>query len=225
MKKLLTLLLAAAMLLTLCACGSSPAPQKPIEEMDDEDWEAAAEALEDMYEEEPVVETEPAEKIYELGETILSADGMLELTIDEFVFADAYDYNTDRPAVEGEEGAVLAHEGKTYLFYFGTIEFVGESKQVRYYNIHSNEVDYNDGYKFSYLYSYTSEIGYNGPADERAYFEPLTGTKIREIRGHIEVAEVVESDTDGSILLSMVLNNGCSETNYFEQQKITVRLR
>lgn len=74
MKKLISFLLAAAMLLSLCACGSST-PKKPIEEMDDADWEAAAEILEEEYAEEPAPQTEPVQKIYQIGETIVTADG------------------------------------------------------------------------------------------------------------------------------------------------------
>ena len=131
-KKLIALLLAAVMLLSLCGCGSPKVPEE-FGDISDEDWEAAAEALEDMYEEAPVVKTEAAEKIYELGEAVIAADGMAELTIDDFYFGSEYEYGTLMCPASGRNSVKKAPEEHVYLFYTGTITFVGDSRESHYY--------------------------------------------------------------------------------------------
>lgn len=226
MKKLLALLLAAAMLLSLCACGSSGAPEKNMEDISDEDWEAAADALEDMYEETEGT-TEPGEKIYELGETIVSWDGMVELTIDSFCFSD---YKTSDSVLPAESGGYYdtAKEEMTFFLYTATFTLVGETKGTYYMNLSNIEVDYNDGYEFrSHLTS--CRVFEEGERVEGVTniieIEPLVGTKVRELRGYIEVPEVIETDTEGALLLKFKIYGGVEGSGAFETDEITVRLR
>ena len=233
MKKLFALLLAVTMLLSLCACGSSHAPKKPIEEMDDEDWEAAAEALEDMYEEEePGVETEPAEKIYELGETVVTAEGMFELSIDRFGFTDFYNARSYLPE-QNDLPIVEAPEGKTYLLVEGTMRFVGDPKETVQHFISAEELDYNDGYKFSYKVPASMfEPNTSGVlGDQDAYgktninFEPLTGTCTKDVRAIFEIPEVIGTDTESPMLLSMVVRTFGLQTKSKDEVTFTVKLR
>ena len=233
MKKLISFLLATAMLLSLCACGSST-PKKPIEEMDDADWEAAAEILEEEYAEEPAPQTEPVQKIYQIGETIVTADGMLEFTLDSFCFADTRDTGRYVPA-DSESEAWMFEEGKaeaekTYLFYTGTMTFVGDSKEICDYYLYDAQADYDNGYVITGQGnsdkedSWIFELGAsNGTAT--AKFEPLTGTKVREARGYLEVPAVVETDTEKPLLLIINIGGGVQFGGNTAQIQFAVQLR
>ena len=232
MKKLLVLLLSAAMLLSLCACGS-PSKPKELEDISDEDWEAAAEALEDMYEEEPVVENEATEKIYELGETIVTADGMFELTIDSFSFIDFYNEKT-LLAERREYGNYDAPEGKTYLLCEGTMRYVGESKEGLQHQIFEEKLDYNDGYTFSsatqfYMFEPNTPVVFGDPDTYGSmvaiHIEPLTGTRTKDVRCIFEVPEVVETDTESPLLLTLSIVTWGKETGYENRAEVTVRFR
>lgn len=232
MKKLLALLLTTTMLLSLCACGA-PSKPKELEDISDEDWEAAAEALEDMYEEEPVVETEAAAKIYELGETIVTADGMFELSIDSFSFIDFYNSNT-LLAERREYGNFDAPEGKTYLLCEGTMRYVGESKEGLQHQLFEEKLDYNDGYTFSsatqiYMFEPNTPVVLGDPDTYGTmvaiHIEPLTGTRTKDVRCIFEVPEVVETDTESPLLLTLSIVTWGKETGYENRAEVTVRFR
>lgn len=233
MKKLLTLLLAAAMLLSLCACGSST-PKKPIEEMDDADWEAVVEVMEEAENEEPIAETEPVQKIYQIGETIVTADGMLEFTLDSFCFADIRDGTRHVPA-DSESEVWWFEDGKaeaekTYLFYTGTMTFVGDSKEICRYYLYDAQADYDNGYIITGQgndkkeEAWTFEVGASR-GDAAAKFEPLTGTKVREARGFLEVPAVVETDTESPLLLIINIGGGVQFGGNTAQIQFAVQLR
>ena len=80
MKRIISLLLAAVMVLSLCACGSSKPQKKSLDELTAEDFQAAAEQL--MGEEEATqAPTEEEQKVYQIGETISTMDGLVEITV------------------------------------------------------------------------------------------------------------------------------------------------
>lgn len=211
MKKLLVLLLSAAMLLSLCACGSSSKPKEPekpkeLEDISDEDWEAAAEALQGMNDE-PAAETEPVAKIYELGETILSEDGMVELVIDTFGYADIMDVSKCVPAEEESMDARRPEEGKAYLYFSGTLNYVGDAKEEVSYGCIA-ELDYKDGYIFKADGSkgrVRLTGGDDGGSSNGCRFEVLTNNTKVEVDGYIVVPETVETDTESPLLLRVEL--------------------
>ena len=206
MKKLFAMLLAAAMLLSLCACGS-PSKPKELEDISDEDWEAAAEALEDMYEEEPAVVTEAAVKMYEIGDTILSDDGMVELVIDSIGYTDIMNEIDCVPVEADHLHATKAEEGKTYFIFSGTLTYVGDSKEKLYYSC-STELDYNNGYTFkdgSGDGSLQMTGGDYNQTSNGCSFEVLTNNTTVEINAFLRVPEVVETDTESPLLLYVKL--------------------
>ena len=225
MKKLLALLLAAALLLSLCACGS-PSKPKELEDISDEDWEAAAEALEDMYEEEPAVETEAAKKIYEIGDTIVTADGMVEFTLDSFCFGDYRDGMTYLPADSGDIYHT-AEEGKTFCFFSGTMTLVGEPKEKSSYWLYDIKADYMDGYIFGEGEPFpTNTYELDGSrGGSSAEFEPFVSTNVREVRGFVEVPDVVENDTENSLLLYFIINGSSGDSGCSPKVECVVRLR
>lgn len=97
MKKLLAMLLAAAILLSLCACGSS---EKEAEAHPEEN--RTPDVQENVQ-----ATTTSGEKIYEPGETIVTADGMVErdskgallLVIDFFGSCDALGTYDEYPKI------------------------------------------------------------------------------------------------------------------------------
>ena len=211
MKKVLVLLLSAAMLLSLCACGSPSKPQK-FEDISDEDLEAAAEALEDMYEEEPVAETEPAEIIYEIGDTIVSSDGMVEFVIETFNYTDSLDKFNCVPAEEGSKSAWSPDEGKTCLYFSGTLNYVGNAKETVSYWC-DTELHYGDGYIFDAdSGNGTGSIrltgGDAGSTANGCRFEVFTQNTKVEIAGYVVVPEIVETDVESSLLLRFMLRLG-----------------
>lgn len=223
MKKLFTLLLAIAMLLSLCACASSGVPENNGDILDEE-WEDSDDAKEDLNEDTAEI-TESGEKIYKIGETLVSADGMVEFTIDDITFCKYLDLDAWKPGVEGGAKTNTAPDGKTYLFYTGTLKFVGETKDIWEYCI-TAELDYNNGQKFKYTSSSFFEVGDDSSSDYMAVFDPLTGTNVREVRGYIrEVDEAVESDTQAPLLLNLRWYSACEATEYREEHQFTVRLR
>lgn len=225
MKKLIVLLLAVTMQLSLCACGSPKVPEE-LEGISDEDWEAAAEALEDMNGN-PTTETEPAEKIYEIGDTIVTADGMLEFTLDSFCFGDYRDGYTYLPADSGDIDHT-AEEEKTFCFFSGTMTLVGEHKEKCSYYLYDIKADYKDGYIFGEgepSPTNTYEVGGSKGMGSSAEFEPLVGTNVREVRGFVEVPDVVENDTESPLLLYITINGGSEEIGYSAKVEFAVRLR
>lgn len=217
MKRLFTLLLAVTMLLSLCACGSST-PKKPIEEMDDDDWEAAVEILEEEYEEEePVAETEAEMKQYQLGEYAASDDGMVQFSVDSFCFSDYRD--SDYLPTDG--GYFGAKDGNTFFLFTGTMTYVGDSKEAISYCVYA-DVDYNNGYVFDDLnYGNVDEFYKDGGLGATIRFEPLTSDTERDIRGYIEVPKVVETDTASPLLLKIRIGRG----NYGDVAEYIVPLR
>ena len=223
MKKLLALLLATVMLLSMTACGTPSKPEE-LEDISDEDWQAAAEALEEMYAEEPATEpepTEPEEQIYEVGDTILTPDGMLEITISEVCFSD---YSSHYGYVPGDEskGSAIS-EGEVYLFYTLTLNFIGDNKVDYHYRIGNQLADYNNGYTYRGEGS-IYEVGNVNHNFSQATFKPLGAVKAFEAHGRFRVPDIVETDTESPLLLKFDLYGGASGTSS-ELISYTVRVR
>lgn len=222
MKKMISLLLAAAMLLSLCACGSTSekTASKPLDEYSEEELLAELERRMDANEG-AVAETEPAEKIYQIGDTITTKDGMLEFTLDSFSFGDYRDGYTNGPSDDPDE-STAAEEGKTFLFYAGTMTLVGDSKEVLTYYIQNYdiEVDYNNGYKFAADIG-SIDILEPGTTNRNLDFEPLIGSKTRDVKGYVEVPEIVETDTESPLLLKLEIGR----IKYDPMTEVTIQLR
>ena len=176
--------------------------------------------------------TEATEKIYEIGDAIVSADGMVELTIDDFYFGSEYEHGTLMCPASGRNSVKKPPEEHVYLFYTGTITFIGDSKESHYYFFEKDiEVDYKDGYTFNQIGILNGYYGFRevgdttAMVDELARFKPLTGTKTRELIGVVGVADVIETDTESSLLLNMTMYSKNEDTGALEQVQFTVRLR
>ena len=207
MKKALSLMLVIAMMLTLCACGSS-GKKTDIEDITPEDLEAAAaELMGEEFEEEPVAETEAVEKIYQLGETIPVLDGKYEFTIHDFAFSEDSLYGARE------------QEGNIHLSYTATLNCVEDVKEVTQLILPPGQIIYNDDYTFYYT---GPEV--NGNPENRgnmAVFEPLSDNKTREIIGEDEVSKVLAEDTEGKICYTFEF----WENNTSRSQKVTIQFR
>lgn len=205
MKKYIALFLVATILLSLCACGSSRSKIENIEDITDEEWEAAAEALTGMYENDSPAETEAVEKIYQLGEAIPNPNGSSEFSIDSFCFSDYWDYSEDTNefvAVDTpEEAWDAADEGKTFLLLYGTItltEEIKEKVEKKYIFNTPCDLTYKNDYKF--------EGGDwrvcrpDGELDDFVIFEPLTDYNTRNVSFYMEIPDVIATDTESSLL-------------------------
>ena len=222
MKKLLALLLATVMLLSMTACGTPSKPEE-LEDISDEDWQAAAEALEEMYAEEPATEpepTEPEEQIYEVGDTFLTPDGMLEITISDVCFSD-YWGTGDVPG-DGSTHSGISEE-EVYLYYKITLNFVGDNKVEYNYYMANATADYNNGYTFNSSARNVYDVGDIYGQAVSARFEPLAVVKVKEIRSFFRVPDIVETDTESPLLLKFELIGKC--VNSKETIPFTVRVR
>lgn len=223
MKRIISLLLAVVMVLSLCACGSSKPQKKSLDELTAEDFQAAAEQL--MGEEaETQAPTEAEQKVYKLGETITMMDDMIELTVNSISFTD------DPYAIKADSSfyGYKPSEGKTCLFFDATLEFKGNLKQTftwfnSAYFTDIMKVDYNDGYEFERKNGgfYDSNDNFSSMAQ----FEALSDNRTRTWITVFEVPKVVETDTASPLLLKFVAI-GYTENNDFRAElPITIQLR
>ena len=223
MKRIISLLLAAVMVLSLCACGSSKPQKKSLDELTAEDFQAAAEQL--MGEEaETQAPTEAEQKVYKLGETITMMDDMIELTVNSISFTD------DPYAIKGDSSfyGYKPSEGKTCLFFDATLEFKGNLKQTftwfnSAYFTDIMKVDYNDGYEFERKNGgfYDSNDNFSSMAQ----FEALSDNRTRTWIEVFEVPKVVETDTASPLLLKFVAIGHTPNNEYRAELPITIQLR
>lgn len=223
MKRIISLLLAAVMVLSLCACGSSKPQKKSLDELTAEDFQAAAEQL--MGEEaETQAPTETEQKVYKLGETITMMDDMIELTINSISFTD------DPYAIKADSSfyGYKPSEEKTCLFFDATLEYKGNLKQTftwfdSAYFTDIMKVDYNDGYEFERKNGgfYDSNDNYSSMAQ----FEALSDNRTRTWIEVFEVPKVVETDTASPLLLKFVAIGHTPNNEYRAELPITIQLR
>lgn len=238
MKKLISLLLAAVMVLSLCACGSSKPKKKSLDELTAEDFQAAAEQL--MGEEATQAPAEAEQKVYKLGETITMMDDMIELTVYDFCFSESVNRgDVTIPTSETHYSSIeKAAEGKTFIICSATINYLGNLKRDFNLMMETGEgtIDYNDGYIFKEA-NIHAMIGDTKTSGNVATFEPLSDKKTGEYRVCFEVPKVVESDTQSPLLLKLRLSgytldpNGPyatsidKTTNYYKNLDFTIQLR
>lgn len=223
MKRIISLLLAAVMVVSLCACGSSKPQKKSLDELTAEDFQAAAEQL--MGEEaETQAPTETEQKVYKLGETITMMDDMIELTINSISFTD------DPYAIKADSSfyGYKPSEEKTCLFFDATLEYKGNLKQTftwfdSAYFTDIMKVDYNDGYEFERKNGgfYDSNDNYSSMAQ----FEALSDNRTRTWIEVFEVPKVVETDTASPLLLKFVAIGHTPNNEYRAELPITIQLR
>ena len=223
MKRIISLLLAAVMVLSLCACGFSKPQKKSLDELTAEDFQAAAEQL--MGEEaETQAPTEAEQKVYKLGETITMMDDMIELTVNSISFTD------DPYAIKADSSfyGYKPSEGKTCLFFDATLEYKGNLKQTltwfdSAYFTDIMKVDYNDGYEFERKNGgfYDSNDNYSSMAQ----FEALSDNRTRTWIEVFEVPKVVETDTASPLLLKFVAIGHTQNNEYRAELPITIQLR
>ena len=223
MKRIISLLLAAVMVLSLCACGSSKPQKKSLDELTAEDFQAAAEQL--MGEEaETQAPTEAEQKVYKLGETITMMDDMIEFTVNSISFTD------DPYAIKADSSfyGYKPSEGKTCLFFDATLEFKGNLKQTftwfdSAYFTDIMKVDYNDGYEFERKNGgfYDSNDNFSSMAQ----FEALSDNRTRTWIEVFEVPKVVETDTASPLLLKFVAIGYTQNNDYRAELPITIQLR
>lgn len=209
MKKALSLLMVIAMLLTLCACGSSkPTAKKDASELTEEDLQAAYNEL--VGETEGTVETVPEEKVYNLGEKIILADGTIELTIDSFCFGEMVYPSEDNPDLiyfptDDASRGKKARDGKIWLCYEATLNYLGDSKEAFQIDIPKNTLKLGDyevapGFLHRFL-PITSRSNY-------VIYEPLMERTPCTIRGCAEVPPAVETSTDGDLVTNITVRYG-----------------
>lgn len=226
MNKLIALLLVVVMLLSLCACGSPRAAKIPIEDIPHEELEADADVQEDISEDTSIVRTEPVDGIYKIGDTVVTADGMVEFTLDSFYFSDNYDQRTFLPATDGGDIILPSTEVHTFMLFSGTMNLVGNIESSYAYSLYDLELDYNNGHKYgegeTCTYELDSSVLYG---NYEAEFYPQTDTKTREVRGYMQIPAEIENDTASPLLLTFTIEGRNRDSGDRTKTEVTIRLR
>lgn len=224
MKRIISLLLAAVMVLSLCACGSSKPQKKSLDELTAEDFQAAAEQL--MGEEaETQAPTEVEQKIYQIGETISTMDGLVEFTVNDVSFTE-YMTPDNLPTDSNDMRNWQAGEGKIFAFVLCTMNYVGNEKGKVIVEAHGT-LDYNDGYEFKlsdFLFN-MNKTENNRRGDGIAHFEPLTEDRTYEYRMWERVPPILGSDTESPLLLKLVVYSQYGSDYKFPSTEYTIQLR
>lgn len=215
MKKWIALLLTAVLCLSLTACAQTGTD------------DTAAEQNTDQSIEQPDSETASETTVYHFGDTVTVSDGMFEFTPVFEGFAQTLanwpdqDFLTPNGKISGNT-PYEASEEKVMMYFSGTINYVGESKQNESFE-YNFTIDYDDGYLFEFAGgdAWNSGLGYHSGAgivedpdniqtgdweyDCSATFEPLSSKKSRYVRFCIEVPNQLEADSE-NILITFHLN-------------------
>jgi len=201
MKKTISLLLALALCLSLCACGGDndvPETEAPVAE--------ATEAPITEVPEEPAAET-----IYTLGDVIETDLFQITPSFTGYAFelANWPDENFMTPAGKfSGTSAYSASEGKTAMYGEVQIAYIGNEKSDVSLNL-GISVDYDNGYIFQgadvdmgNCVSIDGDWQYNG----QMTFEPLSDHNTRILRYCVEVPQQVETNADKSLLVTFSVN-------------------
>lgn len=222
MKRIISLLLAAVMVLSLCACGSSKPQKKSLDELTAEDFQAAAEQL--MGEEaETQAPTEAEQKVYKLGETISTMDGLVEITVESAGYT--YEMRDGLPCENGQSGNVFIEEGEVIAYARCIVKYVGNEKKDIVVDMQAS-LDYNDGYS----YFLTGWVKNPQKPDNRYHdgtfnFPPLTEDRTMELRAWNRVPKSLESDTESPLLLKLVVLSGVASSHNFPRTEYTIQIR
>ena len=189
MKKLLTLSLAAALTLSLVACGGGGSNGTSSSGNTTPDTQGTQD-----------IQQEPESVIHNFGDSVTSPSGMFVFTptFDGFAAAVGNRMNEGylRPDGEGideSNNPYSADEGKVMMYYSGMVEYIGDSKSNETFDF-TFKVDYDNGYVFEggsgkgYSSDKSSWSGY-GPT-----FEPLSSDTSRYVRFCVEVPDTLEKD-------------------------------
>lgn len=174
MKKVVSLILALMMCLSLCACGET-------------------------------------QKQYSFGESI---------TTDMFVFTPHFDGFSKELSNWNDENIMTpngggvgtsrnpyeADSGKVMMYFSGTVEYIGNSKENEWFK-YTATANFDNGYIYtadsSFGCAYTESKYLKGWEFGNSFrFEPLADNQMRNVRFHIEVPEQVEKGTDKSLIVT-----------------------
>lgn len=202
MKKIISLLLVAAMMLSLCACGSGSkqSTSKSLDEYSEEELLAALERLVGENEN-AAADTESAEKIYNIGDTVLVSNGLFEVTLNTAYFVDEIDQYTCAPVTEdtNEWGRRTPEDGKTFLYLNVTVKLVGDLKE--YKSVSPSAYAEYEGVELGIYYK-------NVAGDDRSsvYFEPFMEYEPVEFNMYGEVPKKVETDVENPLLVTICVD-------------------
>lgn len=187
MKKVLPLILALVMCLSLCACGSSNSDSPETTE--------APTAEVTIYKLGDVIETE----LFRITPYFTGYAKELANWPDENYMTPAGKISGTTPYAAGDE--------KTVMYGQIDVEYIGNEKSNVPLKINIS-VDYDNGYIFDAVHigncvSVDGDWEYNGEMS----FEPLSSSTTRVVRYCVEVPEQVESAADKSLLVTIFVND------------------
>ena len=206
MKKWMLLLLMLTLCISLAACAQT----------ETNDTDKATQGTEQTDNENTTV--------YHFGDTVSISDGMFEFTPVFEGFADKLanwpdkDFMTPDGQFSGESPYVAADE-KVMMYFSGTINYLGESKENEQFK-YDFTVDYDNGYLFNFVEgnAWNNGNGYHsgcGITDNietgdwdyecSATFEPLSSNKTRYVRFCIEVPNQLQTDSE-NIMITFHIN-------------------
>lgn len=212
MKKLISIVLMLALVLSLCACGGAGGSVESTEEKKTETIEKIETTKESEITTPEVIVPEDEETIYTLGDVIETSLFKITPSFTGYAYelANWPDENYMTPAGDfSGSSPYSADEGKTEMYGEIQIEYIGNEKSDVELTVDIS-ANYDDGYMFEgqdvhtgYCFSLDGDWKY----DERMTFEPLSDATTRIMRYCIEVPEQVETNTDKSLLVTFTVND------------------
>ena len=207
MKKVLSLLLAFVMCLSLCACGGGNTDAS----VDDETTAPTTEAPVDK-------DDVSTEKEYSLGDTITT--DIIEFSLTRVEFADQLKYATfstgEQPDAEymlpttepQSNKTFVADEGYTFLSYSYSLKYTGK-EEIEVETAMGISADYNNGYTFdvwSDAYMWSNYVSIDGDTK----LKPLD--PLGEGRGCMKVPEEVSTNSAAPLKINVSIPNGDGTT-------------
>lgn len=196
MKRMIALLMALAMCLVLCACGSSAATQET---------------------EEPEVTEATEPPMLQIGEA--ATTDKAELVIQSVEFADYVRGSSDDlflpvSAAESSNGDYVPKDGNVFVCVSFSVENTGKQtlRSTSYFQL---SVDYNDGYTYEFTRdhcvrtddSFYAWRGYTGVIDLEPLSDPQT------YRCYVEVPVEIRDNTEAPLLIRVVLASTAGDIN------------
>lgn len=205
MKKVLSLILALVLCLSLFACGSSPSEKQPSS------MDAVPESSSTAPTASDTTDVTPDEVVYTMGQTvsteIFEFTPVFEGFADEVANWPDENFMTPDGKISGNN-PFKADEDKVIMYFSADVKYIGNSKSNETFS-YDFTIDYADGYIFEFNERYDCGVQNDDGWDysNEITFEPLSSEKDGYVRFCIEVPSQLESDPNNILIIFNIGGN------------------